>query len=113
MARHGEQGRLRPGCAPPTIRAHRYIRDRRSLSASAHSLGVDEGDAWLKPSAPLRGVMQKSPKRSSIRAIGFDVDGTIRYSFKDERKGRPIDGAKEVIGELLFRAALQGIKIFV
>lgn len=36
----------------------------------------------------------------SIKCIGFDVDGTLRYSFKDERKGQPIDGAAELIAEL-------------
>jgi histidinol phosphatase-like enzyme len=45
----------------------------------------------------------------SIRAIGLDIDGTVRYSFKDERKGQPIEDAKDVIAELKRR----GIKLFV
>lgn len=36
----------------------------------------------------------------TVKCIGFDVDGSLRYSFKDERKGEPIDGAAELIREL-------------
>jgi HAD superfamily hydrolase (TIGR01662 family) len=45
----------------------------------------------------------------NIKTVGLDVDGTIRYSFKDERKRQPIDGAKEIIAKLKDK----GIKLFV
>lgn len=34
---------------------------------------------------------------TDIKCIGFDVDGTIRYDFKSEKKGQPMEMAESVI----------------